>query len=106
MCTINLIDLNTQQIQSAVNMVHYTHTVKTHRHPFKKIRKEMFYLTTHSTHFIDGYIASGSPFKNKLQLSRSTPVCTNHTIIYIYIYIYTEREIKRERGRERDVAPW
>ena len=26
--------------------------------PRKEGRKEMFYLTTHSTHFIDGYMAS------------------------------------------------
>ena len=25
----------------------------------KQVRKEMFYLSTHSTHFIYGYIASG-----------------------------------------------
>ena len=41
----------------------------------------MFHLTTHSTHFIYGYMASGGN-------------------IYIYIYIYIHRE--RERGGERE----
>ena len=31
---------------------------KNHRGPMDKGRKEMFYLTTHSTHFIYGYMAS------------------------------------------------
>ena len=28
------------------------------KHPYKEGRKELFYLTTHSTHFIYGYMAS------------------------------------------------
>ena len=40
-------------------MKYYTHThTHTHTHQLKEGRKEMFYLTTHSTHFIYGYMAS------------------------------------------------
>ena len=39
------------------------------------IRKEMFYLTTHSTHFIYGYMASEHNNKGRERASKNMCVC-------------------------------
>ena len=39
-------------------IIHFKWGVYPYTDPLKEGRKEMFYLTTHSTHFIYGYMAS------------------------------------------------
>ena len=52
-----------------------------------KKKKEMFYLTTHSTHFIYGYMASVIQENNRCKHCLYTYTYI-HIYIYIYIYIY------------------
>ena len=40
----------------------------------KEVRKEMFYLTTHSTHFIYGYMASDIMVKDHSDSERGNPL--------------------------------
>ena len=43
-----------------------------HREIYKEGRKEMFYLTTHSTHFIYGYMASDIWLRTILIVRKAT----------------------------------
>ena len=57
-------------------------------------RKEMFYLTTHSTHFIYGYMASAVPPKNEwtcfvLTLFPNTLMFfLSFFLSYLFIYLF------------------
>ena len=62
-----------------------------HRHATEAVvtaqthRKEMFYLTTHSIHFIYGYVAS--------ERERDFVfIITTHSTLFIYGYMASERE--------------
>ena len=50
------------------------HMVKDHSDS-ERARKEMFYLTTHSTHFIYGYIASDIWLRTILIVRKETRCC-------------------------------
>ena len=58
-------------------------------------RKEMFYLTTHSTHFIYGYVASDIWLRTILIVRKETR-CRHIG------YSFRERERERETDRERE----
>ena len=46
----------------------------------RKTRKKMFYLTTHSQHFIYGYIASGIWYRNTLEDRKPAAITTWATL--------------------------
>ena len=79
-------------------------------------RKEMFYLTTHSTHFIYGYMASDIMVKDHSDNERENPLPPHRLLFPIsskgsFIYASSHRQDNTYHGLcytrlEREIAQW
>ena len=84
--------------------------VNGHRVAVKEGRKEMFYLTTHSTHFIYGYMASDIWLRTILIVrketrSRHIGYCFRLTA-RVLLYAPSHRQDSTYHCLEREIAQW
>ena len=62
----------------------------------KEGRKEMFYLMTHLTHFISGYIINECIFLMCLIIKEGNVYLTTHSTHFIYRYIASGNEGRKD----------